>query len=206
MTVNNTNVSLINKGIQIESFSIAWMAVEFMVALWSGIMAHSLLLVALGLDSLIELISGTFLLWRLQTEKNQSGEEKVARAERISSYVVGTALMLLALYVVLSSIYRLITRQTAETSMLGIALVIGSCVLMPVLMIAKKRTGQAIGSEALVEDGMCNLVCTYMAFTVLIGAGFTALFNWWWADSVAALILVFFIVSEGWEALHPDEK
>jgi divalent metal cation (Fe/Co/Zn/Cd) transporter len=206
MTVNNTNVSLINKGIQIESFSIAWMAIEFLIALMSGMLAHSLLLVALGLDSLIELISGAFLLWRLQTEKNQSGEEKVTRAERISSYVVGGALMLLALYVVFSSIYRLTTHQTAETSVLGIALVIGSCVLMPVLMIAKKRIGQAIGSDALIEDGMCNLVCAYMAFTVLIGAGFTALFNWWWADSVAALILVFFIVSEGWEALHPDEE
>jgi len=204
--VNTNDVRLINRGIQIESFSIAWMAVEFMIALWSGMMAHSLLLVALGLDSLIELISGAFLLWRLQTEKNQSGEEKVAHAERISSYVVGAALMLLALYVVLSSIYRLVTRQTAETSVLGIALVIGSCALMPVLMIAKKRIGHAIGSDALIEDGMCNLVCAYMAFTVLIGAGFTALFNWWWADSVAALILVFFIVSEGWEALHPDEE
>lgn len=204
--MNANDVRLINKGIQIESFSIAWMAVEFMIALWSGMIAHSLLLVTLGLDSLIELISGAFLLWRPQTEKNQSGEEKVARAERISSYVVGAALMLLALYVVLSSIYRLVTRQTAETSVLGIALVIGSCVLMPVLMIAKKRIGHAIGSDALIEDGMCNLVCAYMAFTVLIGAGFTALFNWWWADAVAALILVFFIVSEGWEALHPDEE
>ncbi|WP_445783444.1 cation transporter [Sporolactobacillus caesalpiniae] len=205
MTVNNHNMILINKGIQIERFSIAWMAIEFMIALWSGIAAHSLLLVALGLDSLIELISGGFLLWRLQTEKNQSGEEKVARAERISSYVVGAALMLLALYVILSSIYRLITRQSAEASFLGIALVVGSCVLMPILMIAKKRIGQAIGSDALIEDGMCNLVCAYMAFTVLIGAGLTAIFNWWWADSVAALILVYFIVSEGWEALHPDE-
>ncbi|MET1250008.1 cation transporter [Sporolactobacillus sp. STCC-11] len=203
--MNNHNMILINKGIQIERFSIAWMAIEFMIALWSGIAAHSLLLVALGLDSLIELISGGFLLWRLQTEKNQSGEEKVARAERISSYVVGAALMLLALYVILSSIYRLITRQSAEASFLGIALVVGSCVLMPILMIAKKRIGQAIGSDALIEDGMCNLVCAYMAFTVLIGAGLTAIFNWWWADSVAALILVYFIVSEGWEALHPDE-
>ncbi|MCO7126506.1 cation transporter [Sporolactobacillus shoreicorticis] len=205
--MNNDNLRLINKGIQIESLSIAWMAVEFFVALVSGVLAHSLLLVALGLDSLIELISGAFLLWRLQTEKKQSdNEEKVARAERIASYVVGTALMLLAVFVIFSSIYRLITRQSAEASVLGIALVIGSCVLMPVLMIAKKRIGQAIGSDALIEDGMCNLVCAYMAFTVLIGAGFTALVNWWWADSVAALVLVFFIVSEGWEALHPDEE
>ncbi|MCL1631519.1 cation transporter [Sporolactobacillus sp. CPB3-1] len=206
MTVTDHNMILINKGIQIEFLSLAWMAIEFMIALWSGIAAHSLLLVALGLDSLIEMISGGFLLWRLQTEKNRSGEEKVARAERIASYVVGAALMLLALYVILSSIYRLITRQSAETSFLGIALVVGSCVLMPILMIAKKRIGQAIDSDALIEDGMCNLVCAYMAFTVLIGAGLTALVNWWWADSVSALILVYFIVSEGWEALHPDEE
>ena len=66
------------------------------------------------------------------------------------------------------------------------------------------RIAREIDSHALAEDGMCNLVCAYMAFTVLIGAGFTALFNWWWADSVFALILVYFIASEVWEGLHQD--
>jgi Predicted Co/Zn/Cd cation transporters len=30
----------------------------------------------------------------------------------------------------------------------------------------------------------------------------TAAFGWWWADSVAALVLVYFIASEGWEAFQ----
>ena len=75
-------------------------------------------------------------------------------------------------------------------------------VLMPLLTLRKRALGRQLHSAALMEDGMCNITCAYMAGTVLVGALLTLLFNWWWADSVAALVLVYFIASEGWEALQ----
>ncbi|WP_245629032.1 cation diffusion facilitator family transporter [Alicyclobacillus shizuokensis] len=142
------------------------------------------------------------LLWRLVIESRGATLERVERAEKISSWVVGFALLLLAIYVVVSSVDKLITRQGAETSGLGIALAIASGILMPYLSHAKKRIGTEIGSRALRADGSCSIVCAYMAWTVLAGALLTASLGWWWVDSVAALALVYFIVKEGWEAIQ----
>lgn len=196
------HANFVRKGINIELVSILWMIIEAIVAISSGLTAHSLSLVAFGSDSIIELIAGGVLLWRLNIERNGASLERVERAEKVSSWVVGVALLLLAVYIVIASIDKLWTHQGAETSYLGIALAIASGLIMPYISRAKKRIGSEIGSEALKADGSCSIVCAYMAWTVLIGAFVTALFGWWWADSIVALGLVYFVVKEGWEAVQ----
>ncbi|CAM3120515.1 cation transporter [Sporolactobacillus spathodeae] len=197
---------LIKTGIRLEVLSVLWMAVEWIVAVYSGLAAHSLLLISFGLDSLIEMGSGSVLIWRLRVEARGSDASKVDEAERLSSRLVGWALILLAFYTVVASLAHLLARHTAETSFSGLALAIGSALFMPWLMVRKKQIARAIGSAALAEDAMCNLVCAYMALTVILGTGLTAAFKWWWADSLFALVLVYFIFNEGWEALHPEEE
>ncbi len=195
-------VNFVRKGITIELVSIIWMIIEAIIAISSGLMAHSLSLVAFGSDSIIELIAGGVLLWRLTIERNGASLERVERAEKISSWVVGLALFVLAVYIIVASIDKLWTHQGAETSYLGIALAIASGIIMPYLSRAKKRIGSEIGSQALKADGSCSIVCAYMAWTVLIGVIVTALFGWWWADSIVALALVYFVIKEGWEAVQ----
>jgi len=48
---------------------------------------------------------------------------------------------------------------------------------------------------------MCGVICAYMAGTLLVGLALRAAFGWWWADPVAALGVVYFIVREAREAL-----
>lgn len=192
----------VKRGIRIEGLSIAWMVVEAAVALGSGILAHSVSLVAFGADSLIELIASGVLLWRLLVEAKGASLGRVERAEKTSSWVVGVALLLLAAYIVILSVDKLVTHQGAETSYMGMGLAALSGVIMPYLARAKKRIGSAIGSRALRADGACSIVCAYMAWTVLAGVILTALLGWWWIDSVAALGLVYFVVREGWEAVQ----
>lgn len=192
----------VNKGVRIEWLSIAWMVVEAVVALGSGILAHSLSLVAFGADSVIELVAGGVLLWRLLVEAKGASLKRIERAERTSSWVVGIALLLLAVYIVILSVDKLATHQGAETSYVGMGLAALSGVIMPGLARAKKRIGSAIGSRALRADGSCSIVCAYMAWTVLSGVVLTALLGWWWIDSAAALGLVYFVVREGWEAVQ----
>jgi divalent metal cation (Fe/Co/Zn/Cd) transporter len=194
--------NFVRKGINIELVSIFWMIIEAIVAISSGLTAHSLSLVAFGSDSIIELIAGDVLLWRLNIERNGASLERVKRAEKVSSWVVGVALLLLAVNIVIASIDKLWTHQGAETSYLGIALAIASGLIMPYISHAKKRIGSEIGSEALKADGSCSIVCAYMAWTVLIGVFVTALFGWWWTDSIVALPLVYFVVKEGWETVQ----
>lgn len=192
----------VKKGVYVEAVSIVWMIVEAGVAIGAGLMAHSLSLVAFGADSIIELIAGTVLLWRLWLEMSNKNTEIIERAEKRASWVVGVALLLLAVYIIASVIHEFWTHQGAESSSLGIFLAIASGILMPILANAKKRIGDEIGSKALKADGSCSIVCAYMAWTLLVGVVMTALFSWWWVDAVIALALVYFVVREGLEAIQ----
>ena len=198
----STRAVSVRRGVSIEIVSIGWMIVEAAVAVGAGLTAHSLALVAFGVDSIIELVAGTVLLWRLTIEANGASLERVQRAEKTSSWVVGTALLLLAAYIAVASIDKLWMHQGAESSYLGIGLAVASGVIMPYLSRAKKRIGVEIGSKALRADGSCSMVCAYMAWTVLAGVILTALLGWWWIDSIAALALVYYVVKEGWEAVQ----
>lgn len=192
----------VKKGVRIEIVSIIWLVVEAGVAIAAGMTAHSVALVAFGADSLIELVAGAVLLWRLAIEANSAGLDRVELAEKVSSWVVGIALLLLAVYIVVTSAAKLWTRQGAETTFLGIGLAAASALLMPYLAHIKKQIGSEIGSSALKADGACSIVCAYMAWTVLAGILLTVWFGWWWADSAAALALTYFVVKEGWEAIQ----
>jgi divalent metal cation (Fe/Co/Zn/Cd) transporter len=201
ITMSSHTVS-VNKGINIEVVSIIWMVIEAAVAIGSGLIAHSLSLVAFGADSIIELIAGGVLLWRLTIEAQGASLDRVKKAEKASSWVVGIALLLLAAYIVVASIDKLLTHQGAEATYMGIGLAVASGIIMPYLSRAKKQIGSEIGSKALRADGSCSIVCAYLAWTVLAGVGLTALLGWWWIDSIAVLGLAYFVVKEGWEAVQ----
>jgi len=195
-------LQMVKKGIYIEVASIIWMIIEAGVAISAGLIAHSLSLVAFGADSIIELIAGVVLLWRLIIEVRGASLERVKSAEKTASWVVGVALILLAVYIVVAAIYKLWTHQSAESSSVGIELAVVSTVLMLYLSRAKKRIGGEIGSNALKADGSCSIVCAYMAIIILAGSALTALFGWWWIDSIISFGLTYFVVKEGIEAIQ----
>ena len=177
------------------------MILEAAVAAVAGILAHSVALVSYGADSVIELIAGAAVLSRLYVEARGNGSERVAHAERAASWVVGIALLALALYIVIASFASFFSHSHPETSVMGIGIAAVSSILMPILAIAKKRVGR-VCSKALVSDGSCSMVCAYMSWILLVGVGATALLGWWWADSVAALGFTWFVVREGLEAVR----
>jgi divalent metal cation (Fe/Co/Zn/Cd) transporter len=198
-----TNAADIRAGIRVEWLTIAWMTVEALVSIGAGLSARSIALIGFGVDSVIELVSAGALLWRLRLESvgavatTSSGP----RAERLASRVVGWSLLLLAVYIVGQSAYDLWTHAASESSPIGIALAAAALVVMPWLIRTKRRVASAINSPALKGDAAGGVVCAYMAGTLLAGLVLRAVFGWWWADPVAALGIVYFIVREGREVL-----
>jgi len=192
-------------GITVEWLTIGWMTVEAAVSLSAGLAAGSIALIAFGADSIIELITGGVLLWRLTVGRDAAGDsERVERAERIAAKVVGWSLLALAAYVAVQAAYDLWARAVPDSSLTGIALAAAALLVMPALVRAKLRIARAIDSHALQGDAMCGVVCVYMAGTLLIGLGLRAVLGWWWADPVAALGIVYFIAREGREALSAE--
>ena len=178
------------------------MVIEAVVAIGAGIVAGSLLLIAFGLDSVIELVSGTVLLWRLSVEAGGGSLEQAEAAERRAIRIVAAALALLCIYVLATAIYGLIAHVKPESSPVGIGLTLAAVVVMPWLAVSKRRIARRIDSEALAGDSASSLTCGYMAATVLVGLALDALFHWWWAEDVAALVFLFWLAGETQEALE----
>jgi divalent metal cation (Fe/Co/Zn/Cd) transporter len=71
---------------------------------------------------------------------------------------------------------------------------------MPILSLAKRRTGRALGSAAVVADSTQTLLCTYLSGVLLAGLLLNTLVGWWWADPVAGLVIAAVALREGIEA------
>ena len=176
-----------------------WNLVEAVVAFWAGLQAGSIAILAFGLDSIVELFAGGVLVWRLTTHL---GEEEAEAAEQRTQRLVGFTFFLLAAYIVLHSSANLAGwLPEPQPSIAGVAIVIASAVVMAVLYVAKMRIATRMQSQALRAEAMESLFCDLQDLSILIGLGLNALFSWWWADSVSALILVPFFIKEGLQNL-----
>ena len=189
-------------GVRIELVTIIWMTIEASIAIVTGFATHSVSLQGFGIDSIIELISGGVLLWRLRVEQRGGTIGVVERAERRAAWITALSLFALAVYIVGDSAFAFLTRSRPEASWWGIGLAIAATIIMPLLWRGKLRVARRIESAALKADAMCSITCAYMAITLLVGLLLNKFFGWWWADPLAALGLVYFIVKEGREALH----
>ncbi len=189
-------------GIWIEVVTIAWMTIEASIAISIGYMTRSVSLQGFGIDSIIELIAGGILLWRLLVEQRGGTTDAIEQAERRAVWVTALSLFALSIYIVGDSAFALIIQSRPEASWWGIGLAIAAAIFMPVLWQGKLRVARRIGSAALKADAACSATCAYMSFTLLAGLLLNRLFGWWWADPLAALVLVYFIIREGREALH----
>ena len=193
------------KALLSEYFTVGWNVLEGVIAITVGIIAGSIALVGFGLDSYIEVASGLILIWRLR-KHGFSDEEEEEAAEKKAVFFVGATFFLLALYVIYESGKKLLFQERPEESLIGIILAFVSLIVMPLLALYKKQIAAEINSRALRADALETLACSYLSLTLLLGLGANALFGWWWADPMAALAMVYFLVKEGWEAMRVGQE
>jgi cation diffusion facilitator family transporter len=190
------------RALWLEWITTAWNVVEAVIAIGAGILSRSIALIAFGADSLIEVLSGVGVLWRLLTAGPQASSEQHESAEKRALMIVGVTFLLLAAYILVDAGGALIKSETPENSTIGLGLSVASLVLMPVLALAKQRTGAAMGSKALEADAVETWVCAYLSAALLLGLGLHRLLGWWWADPAGALIMVPFIAWQGRQAIR----
>ena len=191
-------------GIWLVSVTLVYNVVEACLAIWFGSEAESIALLGFGLDSLIETAAATMLLWRLGLEARGSDAERIEKAEHLVHRFVGVTFLLLATYVTTQSIWTLGAGEPPAESWVGIVLAGVSLVLMPLVSWGKLRAAREIGSASLRAEAKETLACSYLSFTLLLGLGANAVAGWWWADPVAALAMVPWLVKEGREGLRGE--
>ena len=133
--------AIVRRGKRLEYFTIAWNAIEGLVTVVTGTIAGSISLVGFGIDSFIEVTSGSVLLWRMSVDADADRERNERRALR----VVGFCFVLLAAYIAYESVTDLWFKRAPEHSVPGMILACVSLVVMPILSRAKRKVGSACG-------------------------------------------------------------
>jgi divalent metal cation (Fe/Co/Zn/Cd) transporter len=192
---------LAHRGKRLEYFTIAWNSLEGLIAVTAGVFAGSISLVGFGVDSFIEVTSGSALLWRMSIDADVHRRE---HSERLTLRIVGGCFLALAAYVTYEAVRDLSGQEAAAHSVPGILLACVSLVVMPLLSRAKRRVGTAMQSRAMQADARQTEFCTYLSAILLGGLLLNVLWGWWWADPLAALAMVPIIVKEGTDALRGD--
>jgi divalent metal cation (Fe/Co/Zn/Cd) transporter len=185
----------------VEAAVISYNLLEGLISVTAGVIAGSTALVGFGLDSAIEVSASVAVLAHLW----RSREDEALDWERRVAVYVGITLMALAVFVAARAVYDLTTGSKPDESYLGIGIAAASLVIMPLASRYEHSLSHRINSRALEAESRETLVCSYLSATLLLGLGAHALFGWWWADPVAALVMVLVIAREGYEAFTRRE-
>lgn len=187
---------LLRRGLLLEYITLSWNVVGVVVLAFAAIAAGSVALAGFGLDSLIEIGASTVVVWQL----TDTGGTR----ERLAMRLIGGGFIAIAVYIAAQAAYLLATWGRPAPSPLGIAWTALSCAAMLSLAFGKARTGAALNNAVLKTEGRVTMVDAYLAGSVLLGLVLNAALGWWWADPLAGLVIVFYGLKEGWEALHHE--
>ncbi len=181
----------------IVAFTITYNVLEAVIAIWAGVLASSAALIGFGLDSVVEVLSAVAVAWQFTRKDPERWEKATVRA-------IGLAFFALAGYLTIDAILSLVSRDAPEHSPLGLGITALSLLVMPALAWYETRTGRELGSKSVLADAKQLLLCVYLSGAVFIGLILNSLLGWWWADSVAALVVAALAVREGIEAWRGD--
>lgn len=201
MPSNDRRKDIARRGLYLNYATLAYNAVEAIVALLAGAFANSVALVSFGFDSVIELGASGAAQWRIRADFDA---HRRAHVERRTHRIVGWSFIALAAYIAYDSGRALWYRERPEGSAIGLAMLAASAVVMPLLARAKRHVARELGSRALASEATQTSVCAYLSAIALAGVAANTLFAWWWADPVAALLMMPIIIREGMEGTRRD--
>jgi len=191
------------KAFYLSVFTVAYNFFEGIISIFVGHLSGSVALLGFGFDSFVESVSGGIMIWRFRAHGNLTLEEE-ENIEAKSAKLVAYSFFILGAYILFESLKKLILREHPEPSLIGIIIAVVSIIVMPILFYLKYRIGKSIGSRSLVADSKQTLACMYLSFALLIGLGLNYLFGFWWSDPIVGLIIVAFLIREGYETLKED--
>ncbi|HEX3353892.1 MAG TPA: cation transporter [Terriglobales bacterium] len=180
---------LLGRALWLEYMTLAWNVVSAVAVTLAAVAAHSVALAGFGLDSLIEILASLTVVWQLKGISHQR-EQRALR-------IIGLALFAVAIYIAAQSVHVLVAGARPAASMLGMIWLSLTVAAMLLLASAKKRIGRQLSNPVLLSEANVTLIDAYLAMAVLVGIVLNATAGLWWADPIAALVIVYYGVREG---------
>jgi divalent metal cation (Fe/Co/Zn/Cd) transporter len=178
-----------NTVLWLQLVTLSWMLIECGASLWAAATAHSTAMLAFGSDSLVELLSATVVLLQYLSPASIS--------QRTAERIAAVLLFFLSLIVASAALLSLVFHLRPETSALGMIVTAGALIAMPGLAWLKRREARRTNNVALAADAVQSATCAYLALITLAGLATNAAFHIPWFDSLAALLAVPILLSEG---------
>lgn len=171
--------------------------IEAVIALVAGSVAESIALVGFGFDSLIEMSASGLMVWRLAVELKGSAPEVIERTEHTVHRFVGWTFFALSSYIAYESVMAIYTQEAPQESPIGIIIAALSLLIMPALAWGKLKAADKLNSPALRAEAKETIACTILSLILLVGLAANATIGWWWADPVAGLLMIPWLIKEG---------
>jgi cation diffusion facilitator family transporter len=203
-SVDPMNARLRKRALWLSYFTVGYNILEGILSIFAGSFAASIALIGFGLDSFVESLSGSVMIWRFR-KSGKISEEEEERVERRAARLIAYSFFILGAYVLYESGKKLYFQETPNPSLLGIIIAIASIIVMPILFYLKYQTGKAIGSRSLMADSKETLACLFLSIALLIGLLLNYLYGLWQADPIVGLVIVIFLIREGFSTLNEEE-
>jgi divalent metal cation (Fe/Co/Zn/Cd) transporter len=194
-----TRPALVRRGLRLNYVTIGSNTLEAIVSMAAGLVTGSVALIGFGVDSVIEVTASAAAQWRLRADLDPA---RRAHVERVTHRVIGGSFLALSAYVTIKSVTTLVHREPPDPSLIGLGVLVLSAIVMPLLARAKRQVAQALGSHALEAEATQTTACAYLSIIALTGVALNTFAGWWWADPVAALVMVPILLNEGIEGLR----
>jgi|SRR3989338_2553589 len=194
--------TLRKKALYLSYFTVIYNVFEGIASIFIGGGVGSIALIGFGIDSFVESLSGTIMIWRFSPTHKDSEQEhkKEQKAIRLISY----AFLILAAYVLLDSIWKLYMHEIAKPTLLGIAIAVISLIVMPLLFYLKYKTGKEMKSKSFVGDSKQTLACCLLSVALLISLTLNYFFGIWQADPIGGMVIAGFLFKEGY-TMHKEK-
>ena len=177
------------------AMSVLWSATAGVCATVVGLTVSSAALLGFGANSILDGAASAVVIWRFGG--GRAHRPDALAAERRAVLAVSVVMVGVALYVGAAAISAIAERASPARSVVGIVLTAASTLVLPVLARAKFGFAVQLRSAALRGDGVLSLAGAVLAAATLISLIAHAALGWWWADSVAALVIAVMLLGEG---------
>lgn len=182
-------------------FTVFYNFAEGLISTYFGAQDETLTLFGFGIDSFIEVMSGIGILAMVVRIRKKPDTSR-SQFERSALRITGLSFGLLAAGLGATAIYNLLTIHQPVTTLPGLIISLISIAVMWALVMGKRKVGHALNSLPILADANCTMVCIYMSVVLLVSSLVYQLTGFGLVDSLGALGLIYFSVSEGKEAFE----
>jgi divalent metal cation (Fe/Co/Zn/Cd) transporter len=193
---------LLRRALELSALSVGFSGLVGIVAVAVGLASGRLALLGFGFDSAIDSIASIVLFWRFRIEASQPHHAE--RAEAIAETVVSVVLIVLGVYLGVSSVQALAGGAHPSTNEVGLGISLLSVVVLPPLALAKRRVARALDSGALRGDSVLTGIAATLALVSLLAFVLTEAFGISGADAMGGLVVAVVLAREGLAAFVPE--